>query len=188
MKKESIKKKYFTLLLCFLKIGAFTFGGGYAMIPLVQREMVEKHGWMKEEDILEIIAVAESTPGPIAVNMATFVGYKIGGFFGAFLATFGVVFPSFLVISILSFVIQAFQENRYFRYAFEGIRAGVLALIFKALLSMAKNSPKNLFSYLVMAFAFLASAVLKMSIPLCLCICALAGMVYSALVFRYKNE
>ena len=84
-------KRCLTLFLTFLRIGAFTFGGGYAMIPLIQRETVEKHKWISDDDILEIIAIAESTPGPIAINSATFVGYKVAGAFGSFCATFGVV-------------------------------------------------------------------------------------------------
>ena len=99
-----------TLFLTFLKIGAFTFGGGYAMIPLIQRETVETHGWVTEEDVLNIIAVAESTPGPIAINSATFVGYKVAGFWGSLCATLGVVLPSFIVISILSFFLEPFKQ------------------------------------------------------------------------------
>ena len=86
-----------TLFLTFLKIGACTFGGGYAMIPLIQRDIAKKHKWITDDDILEIVAISESTPGPIAINAATFVGYRIGGFFGAFLSTFGVVLPSFVI-------------------------------------------------------------------------------------------
>ena len=97
--KEKIKR-ILTLLGTFLKIGAFTFGGGYAMIPLIQKEVVEKHKWMTDDDILEIVAIAESTPGPIAINAATFVGYRTAGFFGAFCATVGVVLPSFVIISV----------------------------------------------------------------------------------------
>ena len=96
-----------SVFLTFLKIGAFTFGGGYAMIPLIQREAVEKHGWVSDDDILEIVAVAESTPGPIAINAATFVGYRVGGFFGAAAATMGVVLPSFCIILAVSATVGA---------------------------------------------------------------------------------
>ena len=91
---------YIKLFLTFLKIGAFTFGGGYAMIPLISREAVENHKWIEDKDILDIVAIAESTPGPIAVNAATFVGYRVGGVLGAFCATLGVVLPSFVIIYI----------------------------------------------------------------------------------------
>ena len=129
--KEKLKT-CLTLFLTFLKIGAFTFGGGYAMIPIIEKEMVEKHKWIKSEDILDIFAIAESTPGPIAINSATFIGYKIGGVFGSFCATFGVVLPSFVIISIISLVLREFSDIKAVQYAFNGIRAGVLALIIKA--------------------------------------------------------
>ena len=117
-----------TLFLTFLKIGAFTFGGGYAMIPLIQNEVVEKRKWMTDQDILDIIAIAESTPGPISINAATFVGYKkprASG--GRCLCTMGVVLPLFLMIATISLILQAFAHNQVVQYAFAGIRAGVLA-------------------------------------------------------------
>ncbi|MBQ1988903.1 MAG: chromate transporter, partial [Clostridia bacterium] len=97
-------KKALQLFLTFFKIGAFTFGGGYAMIPLIQKEVVEEKKWITDDDILEIIAIAESTPGPIAINSATFVGYRVCGFWGSFFSTLGVVLPSFVIILIISFV------------------------------------------------------------------------------------
>ena len=99
MKKriQTLWRVFFT----FFKIGDFTFGGGYAMIPLIQRETVEKHGWISEEDILEVVAIAESTPGPIAINAATFIGYRVAGFLGSLCATLGVVSPSFVIILLI---------------------------------------------------------------------------------------
>ena len=96
-------KLVFTLFLTFAKIGAFTFGGGYAMIPLIEKEVIEKKKWISEDILLEVIAIAESTPGPIAINSATFIGNRVAGFWGSFAATFGVVLPSFLIIFCLSF-------------------------------------------------------------------------------------
>ena len=124
----------------FSKIGAFTFGGGYAMIPLIQREVTERRRWLEDRDILDIVAIAESTPGPIAINTATFVGYQVCGTLGAFCATLGVVLPSFLVIYAVSFVLRQFSDLAVVQYAFNGIRAGVLALLLKALLSMYRLS------------------------------------------------
>ena len=120
------------LFWTFFKIGAFTFGGGYAMIPLIQREVAERRHWMEDSDILDIVAIAESTPGPIAINSATFVGYQVCGSFGAFCATLGVVLPSFLVIYAISFVLRQFSHLLVVQYAFNGIRAGVLALLLRA--------------------------------------------------------
>jgi len=152
-------QKVLKLFITFLKIGAFTFGGGYAMIPLIQHEVAQKNNWITDEDILEIVAIAESTPGPIAINSATFVGYKVCGFWGSFFATLGVVLPSFIIILCVSFVLEAFQNLRAVRYAFMGIRAGVPSLVLKALVSMFKKCTKNWISYIVMVGAVVLSSV-----------------------------
>lgn len=174
-------KKLIILFLTFLKIGAFTFGGGYAMIPLIQREIAEKRKWVTDDDILEIIAIAESTPGPIAINAATFVGSKVGGFAGAFLATLGVVLPSFLIIFCLSFVLKLVGGIKAVKYAFFGIRAGVLALILKALWSMYKKCKKDLPSYIVMTLAFILVAFVDVNVLYVIIGCAVFGLVYSLL-------
>ena len=179
--KESKSRRILTLFFTFLKIGAFTFGGGYAMIPLIQREVCEKRGWIDDADILEIVAIAESTPGPIAINSATFVGWRTAGFWGAFFSTLGVVLPSFCVISLLSLVLKEFQEVRAVRYAFFGIRAGVLALIFKALYSMWRQCPKGALSYAVMVLAFGAVAVFDVNILWVILGCAAFGLAASLL-------
>ncbi len=175
------------LFLTFFKIGAFTFGGGYAMIPLIQREAAEKQKWVSQEEILEIVAVAESTPGPIAINAATFIGQKVAGFWGAVLATTGVVLPSFAIIALLSLVLRRFESLKAVRFAFQGIRAGVLALIFRALVSMYRQCPKNALSYFVMAFAFLAAAVMGWNVFLVILLCALLGLVCSVLAERRRR-
>ena len=147
-------KKLLSLFLTFAKIGAFTFGGGYAMIPLIQREAVNKHGWVTDDDIMDIIAIAESTPGPVAINSATFVGYKVAGVLGSAAATLGVVMPSFLIIYFISGILREFQEFKVVKYAFAGIRAGVIALICKALINMFKKAPKDVISYILMGVSF----------------------------------
>jgi chromate transporter len=177
--KEKKARTLWQLFVTFLKIGAFTFGGGYAMIPLIQRETAERRGWISDRDILEIVAVAESTPGPIAINSATFVGYRVCGFWGAFCATVGVVLPSFVIITGISYVLAAFENLRAVKYAFLGIRAGVLALILKALVSMYRQAPKHAAACAIMFCAFLLVAVLRVNV-LCVIIgCALAGLAYS---------
>ena len=160
----------------FSKIGAFTFGGGYAMIPLIQREMVDNKGWISEKDILEIVAISESTPGPIAVNSATFVGYQVGGVMGSFLATLGVVLPSFVIILAISFVLKQFEQLKAVKYAFWGIRAGVLALIIKGFISMYKQCPKNVLSYVIAALAFAASAVFSFNVLIIIISAAAIGL------------
>ena len=185
--KEKLKT-CLTLFLTFLKIGAFTFGGGYAMIPIIEKEMVEKHKWIKSEDILDIFAIAESTPGPIAINSATFIGYKIGGIFGSFCATFGVVLPSFVIISIISLVLREFSDIKAVQYAFNGIRAGVLALIIKALVSMYKKAPKGLFSYILMGASFILAAFTEINVIFVIIGCGVAGLVNSLIIKRRVKE
>lgn len=179
MISEKQSSNRLSLFLTFFKIGLFTFGGGYAMIPLIQREIVDKKGWISDEDILDIVAIAETTPGPIAVNSATFVGYKTGGFLGAFLATAGVILPSFLIILGISFILRKFESLPVIQYAFNGIRAGVLALIIRALLSMYKQCPKNLPSYLLMILSFAGVVFLKINILVVILLCAILGLVFS---------
>ena len=181
-------KKLWQLFATFFKIGAFTFGGGYAMIPLIQHEAVEKHGWVTDDDILEIIAIAESTPGPIAINSATFVGYRTCGFWGAACATLGVVLPSFAVILLISYVLRQFQDIKAVQYAFNGIRVGVLALLLKALWNMYKKSPKGWAAYVVMAAAFLLTAILKVNVFIVIVACAVFGLVTASVVERRAGK
>ncbi|MBR4377736.1 MAG: chromate transporter [Bacilli bacterium] len=119
---------YLTLFLEFLKIGLFTFGGGYAMIPLI-REVVLKHGWLDEAQFLNMIGVAEVTPGPIAVNMATYVGSTQAGFLGSLLCTLGVILPAFLIMLLISILLKKFMKNKYVQSALSGIKFVAIALI-----------------------------------------------------------
>lgn len=180
-------KTLWELFLVFFKIGAFTFGGGYAMIPLIQKEVCERKKWLKDDDILDIIAIAESTPGPIAINSATFVGYRKGGVFGAVSATFGIVLPSFVIITIIATVLNEFSELKAVRYAFFGIRAGVLALIVKALWSMFKQCPKKLFSCLIMAISFVLAVFVDINAVFIIVLCAISGLVYTILYSEKHN-
>ena len=186
--KESNVKKILSLFLTFLKIGTFTFGGGYAMIPLIQREIVQKRKWITDDDILEITAIAESTPGPIAVNTATFVGYRICKFGGAFFSTLGVVLPSFLIIAAISYVLREFLHIKAVRYAFYGIRAGVLALILKALWTMYRQCPAKVISYTIAALAFISVAFFKINVLFVLPAGALIGLISSFAAARRKKR
>ena len=177
-------KDLWKVFTTFLKIGAFTFGGGYAMIPIIQKEAVEKHHWVTDDDILEIIAIAESTPGPIAINSATFVGYRTCGVLGSVAATLGVVLPSFVIIYAISFVLRQFQELKAVQYAFHGIRAGVLALLCKALWGMYKKNKKNWASYIVMGACFLLTGILDVSVLPVLIGCAVFGLVTAKIMER----
>ena len=149
------------------------------MIPLIQKEIVEKNNWIAEEDILDIVAIAEATPGPIAINAATFVGYKVKGFLGALFSTVGMVLPSFAIIFIISSVLRAFQHIETVKYAFFGIRVGVLALILKAMVMMYKKSKKGTVPYIIMLLAFLCTAVLKLNVVFVIIGSAVIGLIAS---------
>ncbi len=177
-------KRCWQVFASFFKIGAFTFGGGYAMIPLIQNEAVEKRHWVTDEDILDIIAIAESTPGPIAINSATFVGYKAAGVMGSVCATLGVVLPSFTIILLLSYILQQFRELKPVVYAFNGIRAGVLALLVKALWTMYKKSPKGWAAYVVMGGSFILTAIFDFNVIFVIIGCAAFGLITSLIMER----
>lgn len=181
-------KTLWQVFLSFFKIGAFTFGGGYAMIPLIQNEAVEKRHWVTDDDILEVIAIAESTPGPIAINSATFVGYKAAGVLGSACATLGVVLPSFVIILILSFILRQFQDVQVVQYAFQGIRAGVLALLVKALWTMYKKSPKGWPAYVVMGGSLILTTFFPINVIFVLIGCAVFGLVTSRMLERGKKQ
>ena len=176
------------LFRTFFKIGAFTFGGGYAMIELIKQETVAKHHWITEEDILDVVAIAESTPGPIAINAATFIGYKIDGIKGSLAATAGVVLPSFLIIYAISFILRQFENFAGVRYAFFGIRAAVLALIVQALLSMYHACPKGKMEYILMAGAFAAVALFDCSVLAVIACAAIIGFASRHLLQKEKKE
>ena len=128
-----------TIFISFLKIGAFTFGGGYAMIPLIEAEMIQKRSWLNREEFINLLIMAQSIPGPIALNTAVFVGYKTRGWKGAFAALLGVVIPSFVIILLIATVFTDFKDNHYVAAAFKGMRPAVVALIAAPLIGMSKG-------------------------------------------------
>lgn len=146
-------KKVKTLLELFLtlfKIGLFTFGGGYAMIALLESELVEKKGWLEKDEFLDMVAIAESTPGPIAINCATYVGYKRAGVLGSAFSTLGVVMPSFIIIYTISLFLDAFLTFEIVGYAFRGIQAGVVYLILSAGIKMLRGMKRDAMSIAIM--------------------------------------
>ncbi|MEM1483379.1 chromate transporter [Oscillospiraceae bacterium PP1C4] len=176
-----------TLFLTFLKIGAFTFGGGYAMISLIQRETAETHHWMTDRDVVDMIAIAQSVPGAIAVNSATFVGYRVAGFWGALCATLGVVLPSFVIISIISVFIMQYRQIEWLAWIFDGIRAGVIVLVLDAVLKLKKTNDKSLFNLLVMLLAFFGASFIKVDVVLFVILAAIVGIVRQLILIR-KTE
>ncbi len=149
------------LFTTFAKIGLFTFGGGYAMIALIENECVEKKGWITTDDLSTVTAIAESTPGPIAINCATFTGYMQAGFAGAVSATLGMITPSFLIIYLISMFFDNFLEITFIASAFKGIKIAVGILIFQAAVNMIKKMKKKLRPRLFMITAFSAMMVIN---------------------------
>lgn len=148
-------KDLFIMFAIFFKIGLFSFGGGYAMLTLIENEVVTKRGWLTHSELGNVFAIAESTPGAIAINIATFIGTKQHGIFGGIFATLGVVLPSFTIIVGLSYILNLVRDNVWVSYLFKGIRVGVLVLIAKAVISFYKDMRKNIFSFVLMIAAFL---------------------------------
>ena len=142
-------KKYLLLFLTMLKIGLFTFGGGYAMIALLENEFVAKKKWIEKDEFLDLTAIAESTPGPIAINAATYIGYKRAGFLGSIVSTLGVCIPSFSIIYAISLFFDAFLSLTWVRYAFKGIQVCVVYLILSAGLKMLKQMKKTAFNIIL---------------------------------------
>ena len=152
----------FKLFLTFFKIGLFTFGGGYAMIVQIKEYIVAKEGWLTDDELTEIIAIAESTPGPIAINMATYVGYKKKGVLGSIAATAGVVVPSFVIIFIISLFLESFMNNRYVEYAFIGIKSAVAFLILRAGFDLIKKVEKKPLPLITFGAVFTAMVLFEL--------------------------
>ena len=166
------------LFISFMRIGGFTFGGGYAMLPLIQKEIVERRGWASEEEVLEYFTIGQITPGVISVNTATFIGYKKAGVLGGMVATFGVIFPSIVIISIIAAVLTNFAELPVVIHAFNGIRACVCVLILIAVYNMGKKSVVDVFTALIFIITAILT-IMKVTSPVILVIVAgLIGVVF----------
>lgn len=142
------------LFFSMMKIGAFTFGGGYAMIALLQREFVDEKKWMDKDEFIDLVAIAESTPGPMAINCATYIGYKAAGFWGSLAATVAVCLPSLAIIYLISMFFDAFLSFKYVEYAFKGIQVCVTYLILSAGIKMISQLKKDGMSITIMSLTF----------------------------------
>lgn len=150
-------KEYFELFISFAKIGAFTFGGGYAMLPLLQKEVVEKKKWTTNEEIMDYYAVGQCTPGIIAVNTATFIGYYQKGILGAIIATFGIIFPSIVIILLIAGFLQNFSDLPLIQHALAGIRVAVCVLVLNAIIKMFHTGVKDMIGICIFSISlFLA--------------------------------
>ncbi len=156
MKKDNAFIRLLVLFLTFMKIGAFTFGGGYAMIPIIEEEVAKKRKWVSEIEILDIIAIAETTPGPIAVNTATYVGYKVGGVLGSIFATLGLAIPSFVIIFVISFFYKDFMQIKVIQAIFKGLKVGVILLLISAIFKLKKGVKFNIVGIVLFVLALCA--------------------------------
>ncbi len=179
-------KELWKLFYTFATVGVTTFGGGYAMLPALQREVVEKRGWATEEEVMDWYAIGQCTPGVIAVNTATFVGQKQKGVLGGIAATLGVVFPSLVIITIIAAFIRNFADLPAVQNAFAGIRACVCVLILNAVVKLWKKSVVDWKAFLIFAVVFLGSVFLNLSPVLYVLAAALAGVVIKSLEVRAK--
>lgn len=172
------KQLLWQLFYVFFKIGLFTFGGGYAMLPLIQREVVETHKWISEDTLMDVFAISESTPGPVAINSATFIGYNLMGFWGAVCATFGVVLPSVIVIAAISGVYVAFRTNIWVDYAFKGIQAAVCVLLINNVIKLVKKYEKNKYALIIALTAFILLAVFNVKAVYIIIACIILGILF----------
>jgi chromate transporter len=177
-----------------LKIGLFTFGGGYAMIALLENEFVEKKKYIEKDEFLDMVAIAESTPGPIAINAATYIGYKQLKFFGSLMATIGICIPSFIIIFTISLFFDAFLSFTIVEYAFRGIQVCVIYLIFSAGIKMLKQIKKTAFSITIISAVVLFMVIfalfaVKFSTILYILICGVLGLIsYFIQMMNKKKE
>ena len=195
MKKQSCFYKLYTLFATFFKVGLLTFGGGYAMLPIIQREVCENKKWIKEMELLDILAISESTPGPLSVNAATFVGYKVAGILGAICSTLGLATPSFVILLIISSFYDKFLTLDIIYKAFMGLKVAVIVLLFNAFFKLKKIMKINAIGYFLFVLVLvvtLLDTILNLKIPsLSLILIAsglIVGIVYEALTNTIKKE
>ncbi len=173
-------KELFDLFLTFAKIGGFTFGGGYAMLPIMQKELIEKKNWTTNEELLNYYAVGQCTPGIIAVNVSTFVGYQKKGVIGSIFSTLGVITPSVIIIMLIASFLKSFSQYPIVQNAFSGIRVAVCATVFVAIWNLWKKSVKNWTHVIFCVIAFFLSAFTKLN-PIWIVLLAGAGGIFTYL-------
>lgn len=188
MKNKKYEVSLWQLFWTFFKVGAFTFGGGYAMIAILEEELVAKKKWITSQDMLDIIVIAESTPGVIAVNTATSVGYRTRGVWGALVATLGVVLPSFAIIYGLSFALSAFQDNRWYKAAFTGIQACVTILIVNAFTKLSKQLEISVFSIVLLVAAFAVATFTNFNVIFVILIGGALGVIYKFVLEKVSGK
>ena len=179
-------KKLLQLFLAFARVGVMTFGGGYAMIPILEREIVDRHGWASGEELMDYYAVGQCTPGVIAVNTATFIGYKVAGTVGGIAATLGVVFPSLVIITVIAGVLTHLADSPQVKSAFAAIRVCVCVLIFNAVLKLWKSAVKDRWALCIFLAVFAGAVFLKISPVIYVLAAAVTGILIETIRGRQK--
>ncbi len=175
-------KELISLFATFFRIGLFTFGGGYAMLPLIQREVVEKHKWASEDEVMDYYAVGQCTPGIIAVNVATFIGYRKKGVSGGILATLGVVCPSIIIISFIAACLTHFSDNVYVQHALSGIRLAVCALVTVSICKLFKKGIVDAVTALIAVGVFVLMRIIDVTPVISVLLSALVGIVFRCII------
>lgn len=171
-------KTLVSILFTFIKVGACTFGGGYAMFPILQREVIKKKGWSTDEEIMDYYVVGQCTPGVIAVNVATFIGQKKAGIIGGITATLGLIFPSYLIICIIASLLREFSKISYVQNAFAGVRIAVCAMVIHTVIGMIKKSVKTALTFFILIGTFAAVALFEVSPVIIILSVAAIGLIF----------
>lgn len=176
--------KLFKMFIAFFKIGAFTFGGGYAMIPLIEEEVVNKNNWINKDEFMDILVVSQSLPGALAVNCSTFIGYRLGGIVGGVIALLGVVLPSMLIILLIAAFFMSFRNNYYVDTMFKGINAAVPILVLAGVVSISKGVKKSTENIIIFSLALIALIIFNLN-PI---IVVIVAAFYGAICTRKKGK
>ena len=185
--KEKLRTLW-DLFSIFFKIGLCTFGGGIAMLPILERELAEKRNWTTSDELLDYFAIGQSTPGIIAVNVATFIGYKRAGLIGGCVATFGMVFPSIIIITLIAKFISNFSDIEWVQKALKGINVAVAAILTSAVYKFSKKSVKNLFGFLLLVIAFLLIFVFNVGTAYVIFGSAILGVILASCRGEFRKE
>lgn len=186
--KESKRRLLIEIFTSFFKVGLFTFGGGFAMIPLIEKEMIDKKAWVEEEEIIDIFALSQSVPGSIAINSSTSIGYKIAGTYGAVVATIGVVLPSFMIITIIAAFLSNFQDNAIVQAAFMGVRSAVVALVLMAAIKIGKTSIKDALAALITILTVILILAINLNVIFAIIGGGLVGWIVGYIIPLKKKE
>lgn len=165
------------LFISFFKVGLFSFGGGFAMIPFIQEEVINKNGWVSSVEFLDMIAISQVTPGPIAINAATFIGSKVGGLAGGIIATTAVVLPSFIIVMILIMITKKFGQSHLMEVIYKGVKPAVMALILSAIVSVGRETVTDLKTVLIAIGVFIVLNLTKLNIIVVMMMAGVVGFI-----------